>query len=133
MTMLSPSHTEDALHHVVQQFTHWRRSRSTPRGRIPPALWDQAVALTRELPLSRVAKQLGLCPQRLRKRGGGKAGAAGSSAPSVAPPFIEVTPAWRFPTAEVEVQRADGTRLHLTYHEAAPALVPLLHAFLESR
>ncbi len=73
MTMLSPSRAEEALHHVVQQFTQWRRSRSTPRGRIPPALWEQAVALTRELPLTRVAQQLGLCPQRLRKHCRGKA------------------------------------------------------------
>lgn len=129
-----PRHqAEDELRQVVQQFRQWRQTRTTPRGRIPSSLWAQAVALTRMLPLSQVAKQLGLCPQRLRKRGGGKAVAAGSSAPSVAPPFIEVTPAWRSPTAEVEVQRSDGTRLHLTYHEAAPALVPLLQAFLESR
>jgi hypothetical protein len=123
----------DELRQVVQQFRQWRQHRTTPRGRIPSPLWAQGVALTRVLPLSQVAKQVGLCPQRLRKRGGGKAVAADSSAPPVAPPFIEVTSAWRSPPAEVEVQRADGTRLHLTYHEAAPALVPLLQAFLDSR
>jgi hypothetical protein len=128
-----PRHqAEDELRQVAQQFSQWRQNRTTPRGRIPSPLWAQAVALTRVLPLSQVAKQLGLCPQRLRKRGGGKAVAAGSSAPSVAPPFIEVTPAWRSPTAEVEVQRSDGTHLHITYHEAAPALVPLLQTFLDS-
>ena len=133
MTMLSPSHAEDALHHVVQQFSQWRRSRSTPRGRIPPALWDQAIALTRAVPLARVAQQLGLCPQRLRKRRSEQAAAAGVSSVPAPPPFVEVTPAWRSPTAEVEVERADGARLHITYHEAAPALVPLLHTFLGAR
>jgi hypothetical protein len=132
MTRLSPTQAADELRHVAQQFTQWRQSRHTPRGRIPQALWDQAVALTHVVSLSQVAKQLGLCPQRLRKHGGGKAGAAGSSTPLVAPPFIEVTPAWRSPTAEVEVQRADGTRLRITYHEATPASVPLLQTFLDS-
>jgi len=129
--MLSPSHAEDTLHHVVQQFTQWRRSRSTPRGRIPQALWEQAVALTREVSLTRVAQQLGLCPQRLRKRCGQKAGTASVSSVSAALPFVEVTPAWRAPTVEVEVQRADGARLRITSHESSPPLALLLQTFLE--
>ena len=133
MTMLSPSHAEDALHHVVQQFTHWRRSRSTPRGRIPQSLWDQAVALTRALPLARVAQQLGLCPQRLRKHCSGKAGVASVSSLPVTLPFVEVQPAWRVPTAEVEVQRPDEQRLHLSLYEASPALATLLRTFVERR
>ena len=36
-------------------------------------------------------------------------------------------------TAEVEVQRPDGTRLRILYSEAAPMLVPLLQTFLEVR
>jgi hypothetical protein len=47
---------------------------------------------------------------------------------------VEVlAPAWRTATAEVEVQRADGTRLRITYSDAVPALVPLLQTFLETR
>src|SRR5262245_45746451 len=133
MTRLSPSHTEDALHHVVQQFTHWCRSRSTPRGRIPSALWDQAVALTREVSLTRVAQQLGLCPQRLRKRCKEQAGAARVPSVPAALPFVEVPPAWRGPTAEVEVQRPDGQRLPLSLYEASPALAVLLRTFVECR
>ena len=133
MTMLSPSHAQDTLHHVVQQFTQWRQRRTTPRGRIPPALWEQAVALTRELPLSRVATQLGLCPQRLRKRCKEQAGPASVSSMPAALPFVEVPPAWRVPTAEVEVQRPDGQRLHLSLYEASPALAVLLRTFVERR
>ena len=114
MTMLSPAHAEDDLRHLTQQFTQWRQRRPTLRGRIPPPLWAQAVALTHVLPLARVAKRLGLCPQRLKKRGGGKPGATGVPAVPASPPFVEVHPAWRGPTAEVEVQRTDGQRLHLT-------------------
>jgi hypothetical protein len=133
MTILPPSHAEDELRDVARQFTQWRQRRTTPRGRIPPPLWAQAVALTHVLPLARVAKRLGLCPQRLRKRGGGKASATGAPALAVAPPFVEITAAWRGPTAEVEVQRTDGQRLRLTSYEATPALAPLLRTFLESR
>jgi hypothetical protein len=133
MTLQSASHAEDELRHVAQQFTQWRQRRTTPRGRIPPPLWTQAVALSRVLPLSRVAKQLGLCPRRWRKHGGGKAVAAGAPAPSISSPFVEITPTWRSPSAEVEVQRADGARLRIISSEAAPALAPLLQTFLESR
>lgn len=132
MTLPSASHAEAELRQVAQQFTQWRQRRTTPRGRIPQPLWTQAVALTQVLPLSRVAQQLGLCPQRLRQRGGGKVVAASAPAPALSPPFVEITPAWRLPTAEVEVQRADGTRLRIIYSEAAPALAPLLRTFLES-
>jgi hypothetical protein len=133
MTMLPPSHAEDELRHVAQQFTQWRQRRTTPRGRIPQPLWAQAVALTPMLPLARVAKRLGLCPQRLKTRGGGKPGAADVPALPASPPFVEVHPTWRVPTAEVEVQRADGQRLRLTSYEATPTLAPLLRTFLESR
>jgi hypothetical protein len=133
MTMQPLSQAEDELRHLAQQFAQWRQRRTTPRGRIPQPLWAQAVALTQVLPLARVAKRLGLCPQRLRQRGGGKAAAAGAPALAVAPPFVELTPAWRSPTAEVEVQRTDGARLRILYSDAAPALAPLLQTFLEAR
>jgi hypothetical protein len=95
-------------------------------------LWAQAIALTRQLPLTRVAKQLGLTPQVLKRRRD-ETGAL-AVPPPCAPPFVEVqSPAWRTPTAEVEVQRADGTRLHITYRDSTPALVPLLQTFLETR
>lgn len=133
MTQLSTSQAEDELRHVAQQFTQWRQRRTTPRGRIPPPLWAQAVALTRMLPLSHVAKRLGLCSQRLRKRSGGQALAASAPAQPVALPFVEVTPAWRSLTAEVEVQRADGTRLRISSYDPAPPLALLLQTFLERR
>ncbi len=133
MTRRSASQAEDELRHVAQQFSQWRQRRTTPRGRIPQSLWVQAVALTHVLPLARVAKQLGLCPQRLRKRGGGKAGAADAPAQPLVPRFVEVAPTWRSPTTVVEIQRPDGTRLHITYGEPSPALAPLLQTFLDSR
>lgn len=132
MTLLSPTPAEEHLSYVAQQFAQWRHNRTTPRGRIPKPLWAQAIALTQQLPLARVAKRLGLTPQTL-KRHRAETG-AGAVPPPSSPYCVEVqAPAWRTSTAEVEVQRADGTRLRITYSESAPALVPLLQTFLETR
>src|SRR5215831_19199883 len=133
MPPLSPAQAEEALMHLAQQFTQWRQSRTTPRGRIPPPLWAQAVALALVLPLARVAKQLGLTPHTLKRRGGGQAIAA--PAPLLATGnFVAVdAPAWQTPTAEVEIQRVDGTRMRITYRESTPALAPLLQTFLARR
>jgi hypothetical protein len=130
MSVLSPAQAEEALTHLTHQFAQWRQSRMTPRGRIPKSLWAQAVALAQVLPYARVAKPLGLTPQVLKRHTTQHARADSLLA---SPHFVEVSTAWRNPTAEVEVQRADGTRLRITYSEAAPVLVPLLQTFLESR
>jgi hypothetical protein len=134
MSRLPLAQVEEHLSHVTQQFAQWRASRPTPRGRIPHPLWAQAIALTQQLPLTRVAKQLGLTPQVLKRRREATRPVAGPPPVPGAPAFVEVqTPAWRTPTAEVEVQRADGTRLRITYSDSVPALVPLLQTFLETR
>ena len=134
MTLLPSTQVEEQLSHVTQQFAQWRARRTTPRGRIPKPLWAQAIALTQQLPLTRVAKQLGLTPQVLKRRREATRTVAVPPPLPGAPHFVEVqTPAWRPPTAEVEVQRADGTRLRITYSDSAPALVPLLQTFLETR
>jgi len=130
MHQLSPAQAEEALTHVTHQFAQWRQSRTTPRGRIPKPLWAQAVALASVLSVPRVAKQLGLTSPALKRRRGVT---SRTPAPRHVPHFGEVAPAWRMPTAEVEVQRPDGTRLRITYSEAAPALAPLRQAFLEHR
>jgi len=134
MTRLPLAQVEEHLSHVTQQFAQWRASRTTPRGRIPQPLWAQAIALTEHLPLTRVAKQLGLTPQVLKRRRDETC--PGAVAPPVPcpPHFVEVqATAWRTSTAEIEVQRPDGTRLRITYSDALPALGPLLQTFLETR
>lgn len=81
-----------------------------------------------------MAKQLGLTPQVLKRRRDPPRPGAGAPSASGPAHFGEVpAPAWRASTAEVEVQRADGTRLRITYRDAVPALVPLLQTFLETR
>jgi hypothetical protein len=133
MQPLSPTQAEEALTHLTRHFAQWRQSRRTPRGRIPHGLWEQAVALTATLSVTRVAHQLGLTPHALKRRREILNGTPAPTSLPQAPQFVEVAPVWRGPTTEVEIQRPDGTRLRITYSEAAPALVPLLQTFLASR
>jgi hypothetical protein len=84
------------------------------------------------LPLPRVAKALHLKSHTLKRRSG--LGAPPATPPARDLPFVEVSLGTRrTATAEVEIQRADGTRLRITYHDAAPALASLVHTFLEPR
>jgi hypothetical protein len=133
MSLISPAHAEEALSHLTHQFAQWRQSRTTSRGRIPKPLWAQAVTLAHVLPCTRVAKQLGLTPQALKRRRDALRTTPARTPSSPPPHFVEVSTAWRNPTTEVEVQRPDGIRLRITYSEAAPTLVPLLQTFMESR
>ena len=133
MSLLSPVQAEESLMHLTHQFAQWRQSRMTSRGRIPEPLWAQAVMLAQVLPCARVAKHLGLTPQALKRRRDAPGSVLAPTPSSPFPHFVEVSTAWRSPTAEVEVQRPDGTRLRITYSDPAPALVPLLQIFLASR
>lgn len=132
MSIVSPAQAEEALTRLTHQFTQWRQSRTTPRGRIPKPLWTQAVTLAQVLPCARVAKHLGLTPQALKRRRDALRNTPVLPPSPPAPYFVEVATAWRSPTAEVEVQRPDGTRMRIIYSDASPALVPLLQTFLES-
>ncbi len=133
MSLVSPAQAEEALTHLTHQFAQWRQSRTTPRGRIPKPLWVQAATLAQVLPCARVAKHLGLTPQALKRRRDALRNTPARPPSSPPPHFVEVAATWHTPTAEVEVQRPDGTRFRITYSEAAPTLVPLLQTFLESR
>jgi hypothetical protein len=132
MQPLSPAQAEEALTQVTHHFAQWRQNRRTPRGRIPHWLWAQAVALTATLSVTRVAHQLGLTPHALKRRREAMSRLPMPTPSPHAPQFVEVAPTWRTPATEVEVHRPAGTRLRISYSDAAPALVPLLQTFLES-
>ncbi len=134
MSRLPPAQAEAALEHVAEQFTHWRQTRAKARERIPRALWTQAVSLTRILPISRVAKRLGLYLTDLKKRRAGKPPAVAVPATPAPLTFVEVTAPAAPPRPlgiEVEVQRPDGARLRLTAGEATAALTALVRTFWE--
>ena len=132
--LTTPDSSADvALQQVAEQFSQWRRSRRTPYGpRIPEALWTEAVRLAQRLPLTRVAKALQLKPQALKRRS--NVGATPATPPVRELPFVEVSlGAHRAATAEVEIQRPDGSRLRITYRDSAPGLAALVQTFLDPR
>ncbi len=138
MKIKSPLHAEHQLDQLAGQFEHWRQTRTHPGERFPQALWDQAVTLAATLPPSRVAKQLRLRLTDLKKQM-----VTPHAAPSVAPPrplgFVEVPSAPARPgpqstaVTQLELSRADGTRLCLHAPMSPLLLDTLVRAFVEGR
>lgn len=135
MTTITRLHADHQLDQLAAQFEHWRQHRSHPRERIPKPLWDQAVALTETLALSRVATHLRLGVADLKKQ---IALRQQESAPNTAPlGFVEIPPAPASPHradhVELDLQRTDGA--HLRLHAPASAALPLaaiVQSFLEA-
>ena len=125
---------EAALADLTEQFERWRQSRATGQERIPPTLWEQAVALTAVLPCAQVARRLRLRSTDLRKRGLAGPAAVATEVAGPIPDFVEVTASWLGSAAPgatlIEVERPDGARLRLHYR-TAPPLAAVLRAFLE--
>jgi hypothetical protein len=122
------------LEQLAERFAHWRQCRATPKERIPASLWDQATALCQTRPPSRVAKHLGLCTSDLKKRCQAHQPCTALPAGLEAPlDFVEVSPVSWPPSCgvQIEMQRADGTRLHLASQDASAPLVELIRTFLE--
>jgi hypothetical protein len=136
MTIETPLHAEHQLDQLAGQFAHWRQTRTHPHDRIPPELWAQAVALTAVVPPSRVAKQLRLRLADLKKQM-----AIRHALPTAVSPtsqgFVEVPPAPSWPPAtpmiQIELSRADGTRLCLHAPESTLPLAAVVRAFVEGR
>ena len=61
-------HADHQLDQLAGQFEHWRQTRANRRDRIPQPLWDQAVALARVLPRTRVAQHLRLSSNDLKQQ-----------------------------------------------------------------
>jgi hypothetical protein len=132
MQIESPLHAEHQLDQLAGQFEHWRQTRTHPSERFPQALWDQAVALAATLPPARVAKQLRLRLLDLKKQM-----AAPHAAPSLPLGFVEVPSAPASPqpavATQLELSRADGTRLCLHTPLSPLLLDALVRAFVEGR
>jgi hypothetical protein len=135
MSRVSQSPAEAQLAELIAHFDHWRQSRTTRGEAIPEPLWEQAVSLTRVLSLSRVAKRLRLNRQELKKRCG-QSRPPEPTSPGVLPipDFIEVKtePAWIATGMDIDVQRPDGARLRIHYHEPQPPLATVIQTFLQS-
>ena len=137
MSQTSRPQAEHELTALIQRFDHWRQTRTSRRDPIPDSLWDRAISLTSVLPLSRVAKRLRLNRQELKRRcAKARPVAPGAVAPPALPDFVEVTAesAWLDGgnAMDLEMERADGTRLRLTYPASPLAIDALVRAFLET-
>ena len=135
MSLVSRSPAEAELAELIERFDHWRQTRATRHDPIPDWLWEQATQLTSHLPLSRVAKRLRLNRQELKKRCGQNDQLELTSPDTVPmPDFIEVKadPAWLATGMAIDLERPDGTRLHIDYREPQPPVAAVIHAFLES-
>ncbi|SRR5216683_1463416 len=134
MEITTPIHADHQLDQLAGQFAHWRQTRPHPYAPIPPALWEHAVALAAVLPPARVAQQLRVRLADLKKQM-----AARQASSTVVPPaslgFVEVPPAparsQATPTIQLELSRADGTRLCLHAPVATLPLDALIRAFVE--
>jgi hypothetical protein len=89
-TTHSSLHADHPLDQLAGQFEHWRQTRSHPSERIPQHLWDQAAALARVLPRSRVAQHLRISPSDLNKHMATRPEATPAT-PRTPPPFVEVS------------------------------------------
>lgn len=135
MSIERAAQAEQALSELAERFEHWRQTRASVHERIPAPLWEHAIALSRVLPDSRVAKRLRLSQTDLKKRRLGHPAPVSIEAPEPPPPFVELTASPPWPTAApeallVEFERPDGARMRLRYPQSPP-LAALVQAFLE--
>jgi hypothetical protein len=137
MIIDTPLHAEHQLDQLAGQFAHWRQTRPRPFAPIPSALWDQAVALAAALPPARVAHHIRVRVADLTKQMVARqvAPLAGPAPTSLG--FVEVPPAparpQATPTMQLELSRADGTRLSIHGAASTVPLETVLRAFLEGR
>src|SRR6266571_2095204 len=83
---------EQALTQLAQEFDQWRQHRRTRFERIPPPLWEQAIALSQEIPIAQIAKCLHLRGSDLKKRCAAPPAAVEEPAPCPVLGFVDVTP-----------------------------------------
>src|SRR5881227_1400879 len=106
----SNAHAEQALTQLAQEFDLWRQHRRTRFERIPPPLWEQAIALSQVLPIAQIAKRLHMRGSDLKKRCAAPPPVGAGAPASTALGFVEVTspPAWPLPipATEIDLQRA---------------------------
>lgn len=134
MKLTTTLHADHQLDQLAGQFAHWRQTRSHPGERIPQHLWDQAAALARVLPYSRVAQHVRVSPSDLKKHLATPP-AARPAASATPTRFVEVPPTPSVPPAaqgmEIELERPDGARLRLRCPELTSPVPALVRAFLE--
>jgi hypothetical protein len=136
MTITTPLHGDHQLDQLAAQFAHWRQTRPHSSDRIPHELWERAVALAATVPPSHVAKQVRVRLADLKKQMAARHATTAAVSP-LPLGFVEVPPG---PSAlqptdvtQIELSRADGTRLCISTPLATLPLDALVRAFVEGR
>ena len=136
MKTIPSAHAEHQLTAVAARFDAWRQTRTTRVEPIPPHLWEQAIALTTMLSITRVARRLRVSGGELKKRCATHHAALATSTSPAALGFVEVPTAsvWALPTSaiELELHRPDGAQLRVTAPEPQLPLLAVVRAFLET-
>lgn len=129
------------LQTLRNQIEAWRSTR--PRTRpMPEALWNEAASLARELSVHRVARELRLSFNTLKRRAGLVSTRGGSRRDSTRVPFVptrtdfvevkglaEVSRTTLSHETIVEVVACDGARLSIRLKCASADVAALIHAF----
>ena len=135
MRTIPPAQAEHQLTQVANRFEEWRQTRTTRAEPMPQHLWEQAIALTSTLPMTRVATRLRVSGGELKKRCAAHHAAQPAPA-STALRFVEVTATPVRPTppagTEIELQRPDGTRLRIHTYEPQFPVATLVRTLLET-
>jgi hypothetical protein len=133
MKIETPLHVDHQLDQLAGQFEHWRQTRSHRGERIPQPLWDQAAALARVLPRTRVAQYLRLSSKDLKHQMAAQL-EPNATASRTTPGFVEVPLAPTSPQAppmtEIDLHRKDGARMRLQAPDTS--LAAIVRSFLEA-
>ena len=131
--MNQPEPTHFTLSDVVNNFHHWRSTR-TKRGKIPSELMDQACSLIGRYPLTKISSSLSICHSHFRQQAIKRGVLADNKS---APTLVEVSPGPTFgnkPQSPImmEIMRPDGAKLTIQVGDHAIA-GSLMHQFLEEQ
>jgi hypothetical protein len=130
----------DKLSKCQKAFQSWRNVRAKKQ-RIPDELWQMAVKLIDEYPISHVARELGLNATQLRKQQiGFKEQKRSMNKTRQKRPFIELNQflpvgnsASVSSTVQLQIEKADGVRLTLSLNSSQSDTVQnLVTAFIRS-
>ena len=104
------------LESVRYQFDKWRESKKSPREPIPEYLWEAAVRLKNNYPLSRISKILRLNHTDLKNRISGQKQKRQAKEPSSAL-FVELDCVEPFTPAEclIEMEDAYGSKMRMRF------------------
>jgi len=125
--VLSPQ-VDVTIEEVVRDFEIWRQTKIHARSRIPEKLWQAAVDLTKNYPISRVSRLLKINHVALRRRMSASSGTSSDLTPAE-PSFVEVKlpenpPASNVPPPSlnclIEVENSRGAHFRCTFSVTVP-------------